>query len=581
MPRMVKCAKLSRELPAIPYKPFNNELGQRIYDSISMEAWKGWLEFSKMIVNEYRLDLTSPQGQKMLHEQAEKYFFGEGAQLPPDYVAPPRSSRRRSAGRSGSADRIERQPCADRATSFSSRATSPVTSRRAWRRRSRSCAAPVSSRRRSTWRSSRWTTRRARAWRPRGSWRSRSRCTRRWCSGRRVAAHVRRANPRAHLCIFGMYATLNRALLAGEADSVLGPDCELQLVELAAVAGERGPPCRVAPRPPGRQPALVPDRGALPALGKYARLAIAGEQRIAGHVEATRGCKHLCRHCPIPPVYEGRFYRGAGGRRAGGCARADRRGRAPHRLRRSRFPQRSAARAARSRRRCTPSTRRVTFSFTAKVEHIVAQQRADPRAGGGGRAVRRQRRRIAVRPRPRRAGEGPPRGRRAARAGDRARRRPVAAADVRRVHALDDAGRLSGPLPVHPRPRAGGGGRPGAASLRLLVPPGSPLLRRPTSRRFWAARRGGAQLPVDAPRSAHGPPRGRGRGAGRGGRAATASRRRPPSRRIHRLAATAAGLPDEAPAQNRIGLRPRREPPHLTESWFCCAQPTRRQLGAV
>src|SRR5678816_1747483 len=89
MPRMVKCAKLGKELPAIPYKPFNNELGQRIYDNVSMEAWKGWLEFSKMIVNEYRLDLTSQQGQKLLHEQAEKYFFGEGAQMPPDYVAPP------------------------------------------------------------------------------------------------------------------------------------------------------------------------------------------------------------------------------------------------------------------------------------------------------------------------------------------------------------------------------------------------------------------------------------------------------------------------------------------------------------
>ena len=89
MARMVNCAKLGKELPAIPYKPFNNELGQRIYDNISMEAWKGWLEFSKMIVNEYRLDLTSAAGQKLMHEQAEKYFFGEGAQLPPDYVAAP------------------------------------------------------------------------------------------------------------------------------------------------------------------------------------------------------------------------------------------------------------------------------------------------------------------------------------------------------------------------------------------------------------------------------------------------------------------------------------------------------------
>jgi Fe-S cluster biosynthesis and repair protein YggX len=47
-----------------------------------------WLEFSKMIVNEYRLDLTSQSGQRLLQEQAEKYFFGEGAALPPDYVAP-------------------------------------------------------------------------------------------------------------------------------------------------------------------------------------------------------------------------------------------------------------------------------------------------------------------------------------------------------------------------------------------------------------------------------------------------------------------------------------------------------------
>ncbi len=88
MPRMVKCVKLGKELPAIPYKPFTNELGQRIYDNVSMEAWRQWIEHSKMIVNEYRIDLASPQGQKLMLEQAEKYFFGEGAQMPPDYVAP-------------------------------------------------------------------------------------------------------------------------------------------------------------------------------------------------------------------------------------------------------------------------------------------------------------------------------------------------------------------------------------------------------------------------------------------------------------------------------------------------------------
>ena len=88
MPRMVKCAKLGRELPGVIYKPFDNELGQRIYDSISQQAWQMWVEQSKMLVNEYRLDLTSPQGQKLLLEQAEKFFFGEGGDRPAEYVDP-------------------------------------------------------------------------------------------------------------------------------------------------------------------------------------------------------------------------------------------------------------------------------------------------------------------------------------------------------------------------------------------------------------------------------------------------------------------------------------------------------------
>lgn len=88
MSRMVHCAKLQRELPGITYKPFQNELGQRIYDNISQEAWKMWLEHSKMLVNEYRLDLTSKKAHEILQEQCEQFFFGEGAALPPDYVAP-------------------------------------------------------------------------------------------------------------------------------------------------------------------------------------------------------------------------------------------------------------------------------------------------------------------------------------------------------------------------------------------------------------------------------------------------------------------------------------------------------------
>src|SRR5215475_11057936 len=82
MPRMIKCVKLGQELPGVVYKPFNNELGQRIYDNVSQQAWMMWVEFSKKIVNEYRLDLTSPTGQSVLLEQAELFFFGDGGQAP-------------------------------------------------------------------------------------------------------------------------------------------------------------------------------------------------------------------------------------------------------------------------------------------------------------------------------------------------------------------------------------------------------------------------------------------------------------------------------------------------------------------
>jgi Fe-S cluster biosynthesis and repair protein YggX len=89
---MVKCVKLGKELPGVIYKPFDNELGQRIYDNVSQDAWRQWIEQSKMLVNEYRIDLTSAQGQKMLLEQAEKFFFGEGLEQPKEFVAPPGSS---------------------------------------------------------------------------------------------------------------------------------------------------------------------------------------------------------------------------------------------------------------------------------------------------------------------------------------------------------------------------------------------------------------------------------------------------------------------------------------------------------
>jgi Fe-S cluster biosynthesis and repair protein YggX len=88
MARMVNCVKLGHEAEGLDKPPFKGPLGQRIFDTVSKEAWKMWLEHSKMIVNEYRLDLVSPQGQKVWMDHLEKYFYGEGAAPPPEYVAP-------------------------------------------------------------------------------------------------------------------------------------------------------------------------------------------------------------------------------------------------------------------------------------------------------------------------------------------------------------------------------------------------------------------------------------------------------------------------------------------------------------
>ena len=85
---MVHCVKLGKELEGLDKPPFKGPLGQRVFDTVSKEAWRAWLEHSKMIVNEYRLDLVSPQGQKVWMDQLEKYLYGEGAAPPPDFVAP-------------------------------------------------------------------------------------------------------------------------------------------------------------------------------------------------------------------------------------------------------------------------------------------------------------------------------------------------------------------------------------------------------------------------------------------------------------------------------------------------------------
>jgi radical SAM superfamily enzyme YgiQ (UPF0313 family) len=245
--------------------------------------------------------------------------------------------------------------------------------------------------------------------------------------GVRAAERIRQLNPECHLCFYGLYATLNAGyLLAHVADSVIGGEFEGRLVELVTEldcgtagqrdgeirgdrarrsGGERGrgiPPKTAAAPPESCQagtrsvPAwhdspsrarsslaleklafVVPVREGLPGLERYAHLERDGQRVPAAYVEASRGCKHLCRHCPIPPVYGGRFFVvpvevvltdaaaqvAAGARHVtfgdpdflNGPGHALRVARALH----ARFPD-------------------VTFDFTAKVEHLVRHRELLP-----------------------------------------------------------------------------------------------------------------------------------------------------------------------------------------------------------
>ncbi len=87
MARTVSCVKLGAEAEGLEKPPFKGELGQRIFEQVSKEAWRGWLEHSKMLINEFRLDLTSARGQQIWMSECERYFFGDGSAPPPDFVA--------------------------------------------------------------------------------------------------------------------------------------------------------------------------------------------------------------------------------------------------------------------------------------------------------------------------------------------------------------------------------------------------------------------------------------------------------------------------------------------------------------
>jgi len=135
--------------------------------------------------------------------------------------------------------------------------------------------------------------------------------------GEQIALRVRSLNPSAHICFYGLYASLNADyLLQGTIDSAIGGEYEGPLLRLIIVLehGQSGTIAGVSTHQNSSNPYIqrasyiVPERHQLPSLDRYAHLELNGNSMLAGYTETTRGCKHTCLHCPITPIYKGRFF---------------------------------------------------------------------------------------------------------------------------------------------------------------------------------------------------------------------------------------------------------------------------------
>jgi radical SAM superfamily enzyme YgiQ (UPF0313 family) len=135
--------------------------------------------------------------------------------------------------------------------------------------------------------------------------------------GVRISGEIRKINPDVHICFYGLYASLNSDyLLATAADSVIGGEFEERLVNLVRAVDQGtdidlpgvSTRSKSSPAVLARLDFPAPSRTSVEPLERYAKLEYNGEQRLVGYVEASRGCLHNCTHCPIPPVYGGRFF---------------------------------------------------------------------------------------------------------------------------------------------------------------------------------------------------------------------------------------------------------------------------------
>ena len=88
MARMIQCVKLGKEAEGLDFPPLPGDLGKRIYEGVSKEAWQAWLKQQTMLINENRLNMADPRARQFLMKQTEKFFFGEGADQAAGYVPP-------------------------------------------------------------------------------------------------------------------------------------------------------------------------------------------------------------------------------------------------------------------------------------------------------------------------------------------------------------------------------------------------------------------------------------------------------------------------------------------------------------
>ena len=86
---MVKCVKLGREAEGLDFPPYPGELGKRIWENVSKEAWQQWLRHQTMLINEYRLSVIDPKSRKFLETEMEKFLFGGGEAAKPEGYTPP------------------------------------------------------------------------------------------------------------------------------------------------------------------------------------------------------------------------------------------------------------------------------------------------------------------------------------------------------------------------------------------------------------------------------------------------------------------------------------------------------------